>query len=92
MRFCHGDVEYHLTFRRRARIISLFLKVRDPVTGKVELLQHLILLYAGADVLILHDGVHGVRDYELGKVNFENDAAIYEYDNVSLKPLKKLKK
>lgn len=92
MRFRHGVVEYHLTFKPRRRQLGMFLKVRDLTRGRIVLLQHMYITYAGGEVAIAHDAVHGLRGYEDDKVAFENSSYTYEYDRIRDKILKKPRK
>ena len=92
MKFRHDNVDYHFTFRPKRRQIGVFIKVRDSETGKVVLLQHLYILYLEKEVLIVHDGIRGLRGYVNDKVSFENEKYVYEYDRVRDKTLKKQKR
>jgi len=91
LRFKHGSIDYHVTFKPRRRQIGLFLKIRDPDTGETILLQHLYILYTSREATIIHDAIHGLRGYEDGKVSFENEKYTYEYDRIRDKALKKSK-
>jgi len=89
LRFRHGNIDYHLTFKPRRRQLGLFLKIRDPETKRITLLQHIYILYSSREATIIHDAIHGLRGYENDKVAFENEKYTYEYDRIRDKVLKK---
>ena len=91
MRFRHGNIDYHITFRPRRRQVGLFIKIRDPETNRTILLQHLYIIYTSRETTIIHDAIHGLRGYEDDKVAFENEKYTYEYDRIRDKTLKKSK-